>query len=193
MIAVDVVLLPPPDVMDKAVEINSRHVKDTGNSEIVLDRKRCLPHITLAMGCISEGHIERMDQILKSIAHDLCPLRLKTITLQDGKASIRIEKGRDIELLHELVVIRMSPFFTHEVSKDMIYNPENRGINDITVDYIREFPTHSSFENYVPHITAGHGDIGFEVESFGFIARDLALCHLGDFCTCRKILCSHRL
>ena len=131
MIAVDVVLLPPSDVMDKAVEVNSKHVKDTGNGEIVLDKEKCLPHITLAMGCVSEEHIERIDQILKSIAHDLCPPRLKTITLKDGKASIRVEKARDIELLHELVMIRMSPFFSHEVSKDMVYNPENEEINDI--------------------------------------------------------------
>ncbi|MFQ5952449.1 MAG: hypothetical protein ACE5JK_03485 [Candidatus Omnitrophota bacterium] len=191
MIACDVVLLPSREAMEKAVEVNSEHVKKTGNSEIVLDIEKCLPHVTLAMGCIKEEKLKELDKVLKSIADDVLPVRLKTIPLKSGKASIRIEKSRDIELLHELVMIRMSPFFTYNVSKEMIYNFENEEISDITFDYIRKFSTQSSFENYIPHITVGHGDISTEVDSFEFASQELALCHLGDYCTCRKVILSH--
>ncbi|MGD2278968.1 MAG: hypothetical protein PVH45_02590 [Candidatus Omnitrophota bacterium] len=192
MIACDVVLLPPGEIMDKAVELNKELIKRTGNTDIILDKVGYLPHITLAMGCVDKENLERIDSILKSIAKDVLPIRLKTIPLNDETASIKIEKNRDIELLHELVMIRMNPFFVHDVSKEMIYNWQSEEISDITLDYISKFPTRSCFENYVPHITVGRGDMtGIELESLEFEARDLALCHLGDFCTCRKILFSY--
>ena len=191
MIASDVVLLPPPEVMDKAIEINCNLVKRAGDTGIVLDKEKCLPHITLAMGCIEEENISHIDNILKSIAEDLLPISLKTIQLKKGPASLKIEKTRDIEILHELVMIRMSRFLTHDVTMDMIYNSQNEEIAPVTFDYIRGFMTKSSFENYTPHITLGVGEADLELESFEFACGRLALCHLGNYCTCRKILLSH--
>jgi 2'-5' RNA ligase len=191
MIAADVVLLPPEEVMDTAVRINGELVEKTGDASIVLDNEKCLPHVTLAMGCVEEEDLDHIDKILRSIAEDLLPITLKTIPFEKGPASLKIEKTRDIELLHELVMIRMSRFFTHEVSKSMIYGSQKEEIAELTFDYIRNFTTRSSFENYLPHITLGPGDVDLEVGSFEFTARRLALCHLGNYCTCRKVLLSH--
>ena len=191
MIAVDVVLLPPEEVMDKAVKINGELVEKTGDTGIILDSEKCLPHVTLAMGCVEEEDLSHIDNILRSIAEDLLPITLKTIPFEKGPASLRIEKNRDIELLHELVMIRMSRFFTHEVSKNMIYDSQKEEIAELTFDYIRNFTTKSSFENYTPHITLGPGNADLQVGSFEFVTSRLALCHLGNYCTCRKILVSH--
>ena len=193
MIAVDVVLLPPAEIMKKAIEVNSALVEKTGDTGIILDKGKCLPHITLAMGCVKEEDLENVDLVLKSIAEDMSPIPLKSIPLENELASIRIEKSRDIELLHELVMIRMSRFFTHEVAKNMIYNSENEEIAQLTFDYIKEFSTKSSFENYTPHITIGLGETDSRVESFEFVCTELALCHLGNYCTCRNILSKHNL
>jgi hypothetical protein len=191
MIAADVVLLPPPEVMDRAIEINSDLVKKTGDTSIVLDREKCLPHITLAMGCIEEENVSHIDNILRSIAEDLLPISLKIIPLKKGPAALKIEKTRGIEILHELVMIRMSRFLTHDVTKEMVYNSQNEEIAPITFDYIKGFMTKSSFENYTPHITLSVGEVSAEIESFEFTCGKLALCHLGNYCTCRKILLSH--
>ena len=53
IIAVDIVLLPDENTTQKAVDINSELVSKFGN-EIVLSKDNCLPHISLAMGCIDE-------------------------------------------------------------------------------------------------------------------------------------------
>ncbi len=191
MIAVDVVLLPPLEVMDMAIGVNGDLVKKTGDTGIVLDKEKCLPHITLAMGCIEEENVGHIDNMLRSITEDLLPIPLKIIPLKKGPAALKIEKTRDIEILHELVMIRMSRFLTHDVTKDMVYNSQNEEIAPITFDYIKGFMTKSSFENYTPHITLGAGEIDIEIESFEFVCGKLALCHLGNYCTCRKILISH--
>ncbi len=192
MIAVDVVLLPPREVMEKAIEINRRIIDAEGN-DIVLDMDKYIPHITLAMGCVEEKDLERVDFILNDIATSFRPVSMKTVPSKGGKAWIKIDKTRDIELLHEIVMIRMQKFFSYRVSTDMICHGEREEINDVTRDYIRKFPTASSFENYTPHITVGSGETAVEVGSFEFTSTELALCHLGNFCTCGKVLFSHTL
>ncbi|MEA3489868.1 MAG: hypothetical protein U9R44_05985 [Candidatus Omnitrophota bacterium] len=193
MIAVDVVLLPPADVIEKAVRMNQELV-ETGNNDIVLDMEKCLPHVTLAMGCVKEGEIGNIDGILKGIAASFSPVEFKVVpSAGGGKAWFRIEKNRDIELLHEIIMIRLSPFFNYKITEGMICRERGEEVNGLTLDYIRKFPVDSSFENYTPHITVGTGVMGKEVEYFKFVSEKLALCHLGDYCTCRKVLLSHRL
>src|SRR5205809_1113023 len=46
----------------------------------------------------------------------------------------------------------------------------------------------SSFGSYTPHITLGHGGEPPWIEPFSFEATTAAVCHLGRFCTCRRVL-----
>jgi 2'-5' RNA ligase len=192
MTAVDVILLPPPDVMEKAMDMNAA-IQEAGSLDIALDREKCLPHITIAMGCVKEEDIPRLVGILSGIAGSFAPIKLEAVASNGGRAWIRLVKTRDIELLHEIVMIRLSPFFNYKVSPEMIYRKNGREIHDLTMDYIRSFPISSSFENFTPHITVGTGEMDLEVKPFSFVCAELALCHLGDFCTCRNVLSSHRL
>lgn len=192
MIACDVVLLPSPEAEKRALELNQALI-EKGRHEIVLDKERCLPHITLAMGCIKEKDLTRVRGVLANIAASYPPVRMETVPSKEGNAWIRIEKTRDVELLHEIVMIRLSPFFSHGVTQDMIYTEEGEGISDPTLEYIRKFPVSSSFENYIPHITVGYGKMDIEVKSLKFVSGRLALCHLGELCTCRKVLSSYSL
>jgi len=78
-----------------------------------------------------------------------------------------------------------------EAKADMIYGDEE--VVESTSLWIRNYREKSSFANFSPHITIGYGVIEngpFPVE---FAASVLALCHLGNHCTCRKILASIEL
>lgn len=57
-IAIDIVLLPPEEIMNKAIEINQQ-LADDG---IKLNKKDCLPHISLCMGVISEEDLPEINQ-----------------------------------------------------------------------------------------------------------------------------------
>ena len=48
-----------------------------------------------------------------------------TRVFKNEKDAIRIEKTRDIELLHYVIMIRISPFLSYKVTGEMIFNSEN--------------------------------------------------------------------
>ena len=66
-IAVDAVLLPSDEMMDKAIEANKELLQQCAD-KIVLDKENCLPHISLAMGCIDEEIVADIEKLLQTIA-----------------------------------------------------------------------------------------------------------------------------
>ncbi len=196
-IAVDVVLLPSDEMTDKAIRANAELVEKFG-SEIVLNKENCLPHISLAMGCIDERDISSIEKVLKLIAGEsplgnLTISNIRTSTNSRGEivSVFEIVKTKKLQLLHEKVMKKLEPFFSYDVSEDMMYDEE---ATENTLPWIRKYPEKASFENFLPHITIGYGQIE-NVPSFPmeFAVSRLALCHLGNHCTCRKILASIEL
>ena len=74
--AVDIVLLPDEAMSERAIRINEKLVEEFG-SKIVLNKDDCLPHISLAMGCIEQGDLVSIEEILKEIAQQ-CPVKQLT-------------------------------------------------------------------------------------------------------------------
>jgi len=202
-IAVDVVLLPHNEIMDKAIEVNQALIK-TFDKKIILNKENCLPHISLAMGCIKKDDIPEMDTVLKDITEKFSPITLtisdiRTETIPTGEkvSGFEIVKTKDLQLLHETVMNKLSPYFTYDVSLDMIYTLPNQQVEEGTTHWIKNYPKESSFERFSPHITIGIGDAASKTRGLKFpiqfTASKLALCHLGNYCTCRKIVLSHEL
>lgn len=216
-IAVDVVLLPSEEMTDKAIEANRQLLKQCAGvpDKIVLDRENCLPHISLAMGCIDKKDIADIEKVLQTIAKQYSLGQLSVTGIHVGTSSggekvsvFRIERTKTLQLLHEEIMRRLAPYFSYDVTADMIFSPE---AGESTLLWIKSYPEKSSFENFFPHITIGYGEINNY--SFGsspsllgqaetgeagslpmkFTASKLALCHLGNHCTCRKILASAEL
>jgi 2'-5' RNA ligase len=195
--AVDAVLLPAETMIDTAVEANRKLVKRFGE-KIVLNKENCLPHISLAMGCVDEGKIDAAGEVLKSIAErtsvrELTVIGIWTTTNSMGEkvSAFGIEKTKELQLLHEEVMEKLAAYFSYDVTREMIY--DSGEVSESTLLWIREYREKSSFANFSPHITIGYGqmeNIPFPME---FAASRLALCHLGNHCTCREVLVSIEL
>ena len=201
-IAVDVVLLPSDEMMDKAIQANAELVERFG-SEIVLNKEDCLPHISLAMGCIDERDIASIERLLETIARErkeliggLKPTLPLTVTgirtstnVRGEKVSVfEIEKTKELQLLHEKIMKKMVPYFIYDVTSEMLYGDEQ--VAETSLLWIKNYPEKASFANFFPHITIGYGQIENGPFPIQFTASTLALCHLGNHCTCRKILAS---
>jgi 2'-5' RNA ligase len=190
--AVDIVLLPDEAVTQVAIDANAKLVAEFGD-EIVLNKDTCLPHISLAMGCIDETDIGEVEIILRTIAEDTPALILRTAgvaisTNAKGQSVSVIVIARDKKLLslHNEVMNRLESYMDSNVTADMIY-PSGE-IAESTLMWIRHYRTNSAFAKFLPHITLGYGrldEFSFPAE---FYPSKLALCHLGNHCTCRKIL-----
>ena len=193
-IAVDAVLLPSEEVAARAIEANTELLKQCPG-KIILAREGCLPHISLAMGCIDSGNIANIAGILQKLAETRPPgtlinagIRVETNSAGEKVSVLGLEKTETLQLLHEEVMHELEPYFGHDVTAEMVLSPPAAG--ESTLCWIRDYPRKSSFERFLPHITLGYGQLDdFSLPS-EFTARSLALCHLGNHCTCRKILAS---
>lgn len=192
-IAVDVVLLPEEVMMDKAIQANAKLVEKFGK-EIVLNKKDCLPHISLAMGCIQQGDIDSIREVLQTIAKENPLGKLKatgilTRTHSTGsKVSVfQIENTDQLQSLHETICQKLAPYFIYDVTPDMMYDEQ---VAENTLLWIKGYRQKASFDRFSPHITIGYGQAENLSSPIEFTACQLALCHLGNHCTCRKILIS---
>jgi len=191
-IAVDVVLLPSEEVTNQAIEANKKLLKQYAD-RIILDKENCLPHISLAMGCMDEQEIPDIEKILHTIAGKYNPgqlnvpgINIGTNSLGEKVSAFEVEKTENLQSLHEEVMQRMTPYFSYDVTAEMVLSPPLAG--ESTLFWIKNYPEKSAFDNFFPHITIGYGqldDFSFRAE---FTASKLALCHLGNECTCRKVL-----
>ena len=198
-LAVDVVLLPPEDIMDKAIELNQKLLKKDDRN-MVLHKENCLPHISLAMGCLDEKDLPKIREILEEIAQQFSPLRLQITRTYvkepkpTGEISpgLEIEKTRELQLLHETVTKRLSVHFTYETTKEMFVSPPE--IQEFALGWVKNYHKKVSSGNFSPHITLGSFDEPEKLDKpITFTASKLALCHLGDHCTCRKLLATTML
>ena len=196
-IAVDVVLLPSEEMVDKTIAANRELLKQCPD-KIVLDKEGCQPHISLAMGCIDERATADIETVLQTIAKQFSLGQLSVIGIHTGTNSAReqvsvlqIERTEALQSLHEEVMRRLAPYFNYDVTADMVLSPPKA--SESTLAWIKSYPEKSSFENFSPHITIGYGEINDYSFPIEFTASKLALCHLGNHCTCRKILASVEL
>ena len=193
-IAIDVVLLPIEEMMDNAISAN-KELLERNAAKIILDKEKCLPHISLAMGCIDEQDIDEIETILKTIGQEnplgqLIATGIHASTNKVGeKVSVfEIERTEELQSLHEEVMKSLVRYFSYDVRAEMLLSSSY--ISESTLDWIKNYPEKSSFEKFFPHITIGYGEIDDFLFPIKFDVSKLALCHLGNHCTCRKILAS---
>ena len=200
-IAVDVVLLPSEEVAERAIRAN-RELLSQGllmekqcPDKIVLDKENCLPHISLAMGCIDESDVADIETILGTIAEQHSLGRLHSHGIHVGTSSagekvsvVPLETTEPLQSLHEEVMQTLAPYFSYDVTADTVLSPTPAC--ESTLLWIRDYHENSSFEKFFPHITIGYGQIEDFAFPGEFTVSRLALCHLGNHCTCRKILAS---
>lgn len=191
-IAVDVVLLPDRAMTEWAMKTNRELVRQYG-SEIVLGEKTCLPHISLAMGCAEERDIDSIRERLQGLAKET-PVKwlhatgiLVSTNLRGEQTSLlEIERTDSLQALHEAAMREVEPFFSYDVTDTMIADD---AVAESTLEWIRDYRQKAAFERFSPHVTLGHGKAKTDdLFPMPFTASQVALCHLGNHGTCRKVL-----
>ena len=190
-IAIDVVLLPPKEIIEKSIELNRKYADE----EQQLHPDDYVPHISLCMGAIKEEDLAKAKDILKQIAKDFSNIHLtakiRTYTSGNQKDSFEFifEKNTELQSLHEIIMKRLHPLLPYDITSEMFFQPPPPRDTDIA--WVKDYPGNSSFDKFHPHITLGYGipDLS-DNESFTFTASVLAVVQLGKCGTCRKIISS---
>jgi 2'-5' RNA ligase len=150
------------------------------------------------MGYIDDRDIAAVEGVLKSIAKECNLGDLKILGVRGSKNAIgemisafEVEKTEELQSLHETIMERLAPYLSSNVTAREINDDE---VAETTLSWIKNYREKSSFGKFFPHITIGYGEVrdlpSFPIE---FAVSRLALCHLGNHCTCRRILASIKL
>ena len=96
-----------------------------------------------------------------------------------------VERSEALTELHARLMEALREFERDGGGADAFVDGDARPAD---VAWVEGYRVHSSFLDYGPHITLGHAGAAPAVEPFTFEAAAIAACHLGRFCTCRRIL-----
>ncbi len=185
--AIDIVLLPPDDVMEQIIQINQKL-----SNKLRLNHIDCLPHISLAMGSIEVNDLGKFQMDLYRIACAHKQIRVKlnefyyTGNSDTASLCLRVGVQDDLSILHESLIKLLGSYSDRFISKDMFFGDDQ--IDDSSLQWVQNYKIYSSFQNFDPHITIGYGQIALKECPLEFEVSKLAVCHLGNRCTCRQIL-----
>jgi len=134
-----------------------------------------------------------MLMILKDTLATEKPFMIKRIAANAKRAGVELEKNRAISRLQSRLERALRGQLSNHVNEDMFFRKGSESINPRTLSYVKRFAIDSSEKNYQPHITIDSGSRKIPFYPLVFTCSHIAVCHLGNFCTCRKILGAIRL
>jgi len=197
-IAIDVVLLPSEEMMDKIIEINKELLKDN-EDKIILDKEKCLPHISLCMGCIEEDKIPEIKEIIDEISKNFSKfslqatdLKAKIIPTGERVSGLHIKNQEELQKLHEAIMKELWKYLSYDVEISMLFNPSE--IEEVILCWMKSYiRTYNGASLFHPHITVGLGETDKFKLPIDFTASRIAVSQLGNYYTCRKVIISSDL
>ncbi len=197
-IAVDIALLLPADINQICIDINQWWDAHPFSN---LSKKDNYQHITLAMAIIDEEDIEGINKSLNELSKDFSTLNLEMINLSysvyDNQRSYAfdISLTDSIKKLHIAVMKKLWSFFlSYSIKDEMFFLDSDEVFHEASTYRLGKIMERcNSPEYYSPHITLKCRNAKYENLPLNFIASELVLCHLGNYCTCRTILGHHNL
>ena len=194
LIALDVAVLPPPEIRDRARAISADLAHGREGDGLVLDEAH-LPHITLTQQYVRreelEPAFERIDDVLRG--QPPLPLTVTGAGRSGHSAWMAIERTTALSDLHERLMEALRGFERAGGTPAAFYEGDAR-VGDVV--WVTGYRLKSSFGAFTPHITLGAmpaeprqaaGDPP-HIEAMRFEATVVAACHLGRYCSCRAVL-----
>lgn len=190
-LAIDVVLIPPDDVLTICRKINAE-LRNQDKRGFPFDATHW-PHITLLQQYIPTAKLPEIFHVLKSIASNTPPLTLQVTHIHSEVfeglkiSGFEIAQTKDMLRLGLSVTDALEPWIASG-DEHSWYRDPGETIRLGSLRWLEQF-RNKTFAKHHPHITLGVGPTPtFQNLPIDFTASRLAVCHLGNFNTCRKIL-----
>jgi 2'-5' RNA ligase len=185
VLALDVAVLPPPGVSARAISISASLPAEDFQG-LRLDESH-LPHITLMQLFARANELDQVLARVDEVVRGFKPMTLRVTGGGQGTQSVwmEIEKTPALMQLHEQLMEALRGLERPDGGTGAFFDADAR-LRDVL--WVAGYRLKSSFHHYTPHITLGHGTDPPAIEPSGFEADTVAVCHLGKFCTCRKVL-----
>jgi len=191
LIAVDIAILPPPAVADRAIELSAA-LPPQESQGLLLGRDDYLPHITILQQFVSAESLPAFLDRVGDVVQPVPPMKLRVTGGGMGSSSVwmSIERTSALVDLHSRVLDAGLPFDRERGDAAAFVGSDAR---DRDVQWVTSYRTSSSGPSFQPHITLGHAARPPEIEPFAFEATLIAACQLGRFCSCLRVLRTYDL
>ncbi len=171
--------------MDEIIAINQKLVAEK-SSPLKLGKIENLPHITLLQAVIDQMDLEEASSKLNELHQQFMPIDLMAyLTTSRNYMTFDIKKNERLQKLHEKVMSEFRDLVSFDAKEE---NCADDKINEKSLGYIREYKDKYAYNNYYPHITLSIGLMDLPNKEIAFSANRLAICHLGNYNTCKRIL-----
>lgn len=186
LVALDVVLLLPRAAAVALGRLNARLRPPPDG--FAFDGTH-LPHVTLVQQFVREADLRAVLPALRRVASETPPVSLHGVGLRRGRSttSLGIDGGAALRLLHDRLLEHLEPHAAPP-SDGSAFVAEGEPARDADVDWVTHFRTQAAGARFEPHVTLGVGALAEAAPRIAFTATELAACHLGRFCTCRRVL-----
>jgi 2'-5' RNA ligase len=186
LLALDVAILPPPGVRERAIGLSAA-LPDAGLEGLRLDHEH-LPHITLTQQFVDIAELDRVFERLDGVLRGQCAPTLRVTGADKSSANtawMAIERTDALLSLHAQLMEALKEFERGGGGPAAFVDGDARPTD---VAWVTGYRMNSSALSYTPHITLGHASQPPRIDPFTFQATSVAACHLGRFCTCRRVL-----
>jgi len=201
-LAIDIVLLPPENIMDLCIKINRESFKH-GKGRFLMSLVDFVPHISLTLGCINKEKLPNIIKNIKKISENQNPLSLKIEGVElyqreDGKRGfLKLNISKELKNLHKKILNLVSNELFKCNSADVLVEGNKTGMSVTSKKILNNYKEFYAYDKYNPDITLCSydsdqfsKDINFPIT---FITDKIAIFQIGDGCTCRKLICSFDL
>jgi 2'-5' RNA ligase len=190
VVALDVALLLPPGARQRAVQA-SAGLPPAESQGLRLDDEH-IPHITLTQQFVQLDEMDAVFQCIDSTLLGHPPIQIHvTGGGRAGSAVWMVVARTDaIATLHGRLM-RALRDLERPAGTTAAFVDEDARAGDVA--WVAGYRDHSSLSAYTPHVTVGHAATPPDIAPFTFEATTVAACHLGRFCSCRRVLRSWEL
>ncbi len=202
LVAIDVLLDPEPSMVTVSVAANAR-LRENYPAGFALGAGHA-PHITVLQRFVRADDLDEVFRAVEEVIHrrDIAGLQLTATGFYFnphealGLAGITVAPTPGLLEFQAAIIAAVQPFSVPDgTGAAFVQNPSGVPISQSTVESTNAFVSHSSGQNYHPHITLGLAEPAFLDSLLGepftpirFTAGSVSIYQLGDLGTARKKL-----
>jgi 2'-5' RNA ligase len=185
LLALDVALLLPPDTRQKAITLSASLPAEHSHG-FSLDAHHH-PHITLTQQFVRVEEVEAVLERIDEAVRGQRPISVRVTGGGKGHSSVwmAVERSEAIASLHERLMEALRGLERPGGTAAAFFEGDAR-VGDVA--WVAGYRLTSSLSEYRPHVTLGYAAHPPAIEPFTFEATTIAACHLGRFCSCRRVL-----
>ena len=191
LVAVDAAILLPPVAQEVVARLNAQLAGPPDGFRFDATH---LPHVTLAQQFVPAADLPLVAAEVGAVLASFPPLTLtaERLAASGRTTSLVLAATRSLDAIHKRLMDRLAAFdMTAGGADAFLADGEPPRARD--VEWVTRFRTAAAYTSFEPHVTLGVGVLDAPAPALEFEAEEVALCHLGRFCTCRRVVASWTL